>query len=544
MQIELNLTAEQLELKAADLVGNILLRSDLREREELYTGMMNQARELGIEKQIREIAQQTARDYNEPELWELPEPFEKSIPLQSFPLSSLPPVLGEYLKAVSAYVQVYPEMCVLPMLSVLSLCVQGKYEVQFPNSQHTEPLNLYTVTVAKPGERKSGVFRAFTAPLWDYQKAENERRQPLISEYKAQKKFLENQLDKVTKGNNANPQRAEELSQELDELKPVHRLTLNVTDCTPEALTAEMSKNNECMGILDDECGLFDQLAGLYSGGISNIDIFLKSYDRAPYTVIRRTKENLYLEKPVLTLGLMAQSEPFEKAMHNSQFVGRGLIQRFLFAFPESRQGERKQSSPPVPEPAKNAYTELVTKLLSLKSADKPYILRFNRQASLYMSDYFDNIEQGLKPEGRLEFMAEWANKLYAKCVRIAGILHLCQHSHDEPIDEQTAQRAVNVAMWAENHAYKAFSGTAFEDETISGAKYILSKIKEKQLKSFTKHELRRNCRRYKTAEAFEEPYQLLIDMNYLQEQEQETTRSGRKPSEKCTANPLIFLNN
>ena len=128
-------TKEQLLLKAPDLVGNILLRRDLKERETLYTGMMNQARELGIEKQIR-IAQQTARDYNEPELWELPEPFEKSIPLQSFPLSSLPPVLGEYLKAVSENVQVYPEMCVLPLLSVLSLCVQGKYEVQFPNSQH------------------------------------------------------------------------------------------------------------------------------------------------------------------------------------------------------------------------------------------------------------------------------------------------------------------------------------------------------------------------------------------------------------------------
>ena len=537
-------TKEQLLLKAPDLVGNILLRRDLKERETLYTGMMNQARELGIEKQIREIAQQTAIDYNEPELWELPEPFEKSIPLQSFPLSSLPPVLGEYLKAVSENVQVYPEMCVLPLLTVLSLCVQGKYEVQFPNSQHTEPLNLYTVTVAKPGERKSGVFRAFTAPLWDYQKAENERRQPLISEYRAQKKFLENQLDKATKGNNANPQRAKELSQELDELEPVHRLTLNVTDCTPEALTAEMSKNHECMGILDDECGLFDQLSGLYSGGISNIDIFLKAYDQSPYTVIRRTKDNLYLEKPVLTLGLMAQSEPFEKAMGNPQFIGRGLIHRFLFAFPESRQGERKQSSPPVPESAKYSYAELVTRLLSVKSAENPYILRFNRQAALYMSDYFDNIEQGLKPEGRLEFMAEWSNKLYAKCIRIAGILHLCEHSHDEPIDEQTAQRAVNVAMWAENHAYKAFSETAFEDETISGAKYILSKIKEKQLKNFTKHELRRNCRRYKTADAFEEPYQLLIDMNYLQEHEQEAMHSGRKPSEKCTANPLIFLNN
>lgn len=532
------LTQDNITLYAGRAIEQILLISDIHERAERFTDVMNKAREFGVADEIKKMSKDIAEDFNEPELWELPEPFEKSVPLQPFPLSSLPPVLGEYLKAVSAYVQVYPEMCVLPMLSVLSLCVQGKYEVQFPNSQHTEPLNLYTVTVAKPGERKSGVFRAFTAPLWDYQKAENERRQPLISEYKAQKKFLENQLDKSTKGNNANPQRAEELSQELDELKPVHRLTLNVTDCTPEALTAEMSKNNECMGILDDECGLFDQLAGLYSGGISNIDIFLKSYDRAPYTVIRRTKENLYLEKPVLTLGLMAQSEPFEKAMHNSQFVGRGLIQRFLFAFPESRQGERKQSSPPVPEPAKNAYTELVTKLLSLKSADKPYILRFNRQASLYMSDYFDNIEQGLKPEGRLEFMAEWANKLYAKCVRIAGILHLCQHSHDEPIDEQTAQRAVNVALWAENHAYKAFSGGVSDTQEIRDAKYILSRIKNTGKDILTRREIKRLCKTIKEDINFDEPLAILEEQNFIRQFIENT--KGRS-SEKYKINPLIY---
>lgn len=532
------LTQDNITLYAGRAIEQILLISDIHERAERFTDVMNKAREFGVADAVKKMSKETAEDYNEPELWELPEPFEKSVPLQSFPLSSLPPVLGEYLKAVSENVQVYPEMCVLPLLSVLSLCVQGKYEVQFPNSQHTEPLNLYTVTVAKPGERKSGVFRAFTAPLWDYQKAENERRQPLISEYRAQKKFLENQLDKATKGNNANPQRAKELSQELDELKPVHRLTLNVTDCTPEALTAEMSKNNECMGILDDECGLFDQLAGLYSGGISNIDIFLKSYDRAPYTVIRRTKDNLYLEKPVLTLGLMAQSEPFEKAMHNSQFVGRGLIQRFLFAFPESRQGERKQSSPPVPESAKNAYTELVTKLLSLKSADKPYILRFNRQASLYMSDYFDNIEQGLKPEGRLEFMAEWANKLYAKCVRIAGILHLCQHSHDEPIDEQTAQRAVNVAMWAENHAYKAFSGGVSDTQEVKDAKYILSRIKTTGKAILTRREIKRLCKAIKDDIDFDEPLATLEEQNFLRKFIENT--KGRS-SERYEINPLVY---
>ena len=163
------LTQDNITLYAGRAIEQILLISDIHERAERFTDVMNKAREFGVADEIKKMSKAIAEDYNEPELWELPEPFEKSVPLQPFPLSSLPPVLGEYLKAVAEYVQVFPEMAVLPLLSVLSLCVQGKAVVKYPGNNHTEPLNLYTMTIASPGERKSGCFTEFMKPVEAYQ---------------------------------------------------------------------------------------------------------------------------------------------------------------------------------------------------------------------------------------------------------------------------------------------------------------------------------------------------------------------------------------
>ena len=435
---------------------------------------MDTARACGVAEQAEETAQLIAIQNNEPELWVLPQNFEKEIALQPFPVSCLPNSLSDYLKAVCDFIQVALEMGALPLLSTLSLCLQGKAVVQHPCGKHTENLNLYTLTVAQPGERKSGVFHAFTAPIFKYQTEENERRKGAIADYKAEKQCLENQLASATKGNNANPQRAKEISRKISELKPVFPLLLNVSDVTPEALAWEMFKQGGRMAVINDEGGIFEILSGLYSGGSSNIDLILKAYDGSPYTVIRRTKENIELKNPLLTVGIMAQPSAFEKVISNPEFLGRGFIQRFLFSFPESRAGSRSFSSPEIPQNVQRDYDELITRLLGMKNSGNMPVVCANNGAYNIFKDYFDYIEERLKPDGQFEYLKEWANKQFARCLKIAGILHLCEHTADELLDEQTAMRAVNIAIWTENQALKAFSGAAIENENTSKARYIV----------------------------------------------------------------------
>lgn len=539
------LTKEQFELRAGNtyipMFFNML---NPIEKAVNFGVLMDKARELECADIIFPTAQNIMQQENCPELFELPDPeltVKKTVPLSPFPVNSLPKVLAEYLKAVSDDVQVYPEMCALPMLSVLSLCCQGKFEIELPNTSHHEPLNLYSVTIAKPGERKSGVFNSFTAPIYEYQSKENERRKPAISEYQANRAFLENQYHNAVKGKNASLERAKELKKELDELKAVNPLSLTANDCTAEAIAVSMSDNNGVMSIIDDECGVFDVISGLYSNGNSNIDIFLKAYDGTPVN-IRRCAKQIDIKKPLITFGIMAQPKAFENAIGNPQFIGRGLIQRFIFSFPESKQGERTQSSPPVPENIKKAYNELIERLLNIPTPEKLLTLRFNRSASLILKDYYDYIEVRLKTGGQLEYMSEWANKLYAKCVRIAGLLHLCEYSGAEPVDEQTAQRAVNIAMWLENHAHKAFGGIEPDsDEITEKAKYILSRLKTNEYKVLTFREIVRLCRKIKKADDFTEPLALLEDKKYIREIPVEYLGKGQRPSPKYKINPLIY---
>ena len=74
-----------------------------------------------------------------------------------FPVDCLPPVLRDYVNFVSQTVQVYPDMPASLVLSVLSVCLQGKAKVRF-SPFWAENINLYVMIAAPPGERKSSVF--------------------------------------------------------------------------------------------------------------------------------------------------------------------------------------------------------------------------------------------------------------------------------------------------------------------------------------------------------------------------------------------------
>lgn len=109
--------------------------------------------------------------------------------MQPFPLGKLPDRIRVYIQAVTESLQVPVDMVATFALSVISLSVQGKYSV-LVKPDWIEPLNLYTVVVGRPSERKSPALKEVTAPVFSYVKELNEKRQPEISQYNLQKKIL------------------------------------------------------------------------------------------------------------------------------------------------------------------------------------------------------------------------------------------------------------------------------------------------------------------------------------------------------------------
>lgn len=516
--------------------ANEALVTDRNRLTENLKSLVARAENFDRAEYLERIKKNSPSESGEPEQWGQPESFDKVNKPAPFPMQSLPPLLREYLQAVSDYVQVVPEMAILPLLSVLSLCVQGKAVIKHTGNSHTEPLNLYTITIAAPGERKSGSLKEFMRPVEEFQEKYNKIHAPEVEEYKTERAYLENKRAKALK---ADLQAAKTYTKQLASLEKKYELVLNASDATPEALAMEIYRQSGKIGIIDDEGSVFDVLSGIYSNGQANINIFLKAYDGANYTILRRTKENIELKKPLLTMGLMVQPEHFTDAMNNRQFVGRGFIHRFLFSFPESRAGYLKMSSPDVPPKLQKQYSDLINRLLRLPSTPDIPVIVCDKEAELLFSDYHDHLQKEIRDGGTFENLKEWASKQFGRVLRIAGIFHLCEHEPAERLTGQTAINSIAIATWAENHALNALSGTASEPTEIRNAKYILKKLKKAEKDMLSKHELLVLCRPLLTADCIE-PLNLLEDMNYIK-REKVFRANGGNPKETIKINPLIF---
>ena len=140
MRIE-GISKEKFGEELSGLIYNCLAMQDSRAK--FFTDIMDTARAYELEEQANRLAHSICLKEGESDLWELPKSFDESAKLPKLTDSCLPPKLWEYLQAVAKYVQVAPEMCVLPMLSVLSMCAgQGSYKLSCQRSHRAaEPVH-------------------------------------------------------------------------------------------------------------------------------------------------------------------------------------------------------------------------------------------------------------------------------------------------------------------------------------------------------------------------------------------------------------------
>ena len=511
-------------IQAAEMTG--------RNQIKLYRETLDAASRRGHLQEALQIARQIEDEYNI-EFWELPKSLDKAQNLPLLPIDKcLPEPLASYLKAMCESVQVYHEMAILPLLSVLSCCVQGKAVIKHPAADHTEPLNLYTLTIAAPGERKTSCMRHLTQPVYDFQKRWNDTHSSEINDYQTKKAYLENRKAEAMRGKNADLNKAQSIAQELAMLKPVYSRKLIVKDITPEALVCELSRQGERLAILDGEGCVFDVLSGLYSSGSANINIFLQGYDGAPYSVCRVGKDDNLLEHPLLTLGLMVQPSHIETVLANKQFMGRGFIHRFLFSMPQKRSGELMFESPKMPDRLMQQYHDLITALLeSIYPDDKAKmpVLVHSKGSKLVLRDYFDQLQQA----GTIsDDLTEWRSKQFGRTLRITGLLHFAKYAGKAlgtDIDGDTARMAVEIAKWSEEHAFEVLcSDSATEDESVVRAKLVIDKLVKLGKETVPKGELK-DCFRKLDKAAFEGTLRLLEEHNYIRQVSTPAQQKGRK---------------
>lgn len=472
--------------------------------------------------------------------------------LQEFPVDSLPDNIRPYVIGVAESLQVPVDMIASFVLSIISLCLQGKFQIKVKPDWY-ETINLYTLVIARPSERKSPALKETAAPVYKYVKEENERRHPEIVKYELERKVLSGKLkniqDSLSKSGSKTKytiQDALECQKELDNLEEVKKLQMILDDVTPEALVKAMKENNERIGIVSAEGGIFGMLAGRYSNN-TNIDIFLKGYSGEYYSAVRIGREGIELKNPLLTIALAAQPQVVVDIMDNKDFRGRGLLARFLYCIPNTRVGSRTYKSKPINPFVKEQYEKLINELIKIpdRTGFMERDIKLSPEADILSESYNQWIERQLINE--LEEIEDWAGKLHGNTMRIAAILHVTKHKLNAVnvlVDEETMSAAINIGKYYLEHSKQAFDimGVS-ESQDIRDAKYIISRIDSNtkntnNTKNVSKRDLWQLCKgHFRNVEEMEPGLEVLKEHGYIAIVTEKSGNRGR-PSERIYINP------
>ena len=461
--------------------------------------------------------------------------------LPNFPVAALPPIVADYVNAVSENSQTAPGMAAVIGLGVLATALQGKFRVQGMPGYY-EPLNLYTLVIAAPGERKSGVIRDMTRVLYDYEMQYNADHAGEIRTSARKRETLQRQISGLKKKLEAKENREmelelQQLEDELEAMPVEQSRRFFADDCSSEALTNLLANNGGTLSVISSEGGIFDILAGRYNSS-ANLDTWLKAHCGDPISVDRMSRDAEYIPHPCLTAILTVQPNVLDCIMANTTMVGRGLLARFLYSFPTSRIGSRTFRTPGIPSEVREKYRNLIFRLMALPTGEEPETLVLSEKAEEIIAGYFEEHERFMVEDGQI--FPDWAAKYIGAVLRIAGLLHAADMAPGEKeISAETVGRAIEIGTYFLAHAMHAYS-TMGADVNIAKAKFVWAKIRKMQSMDIKRSQLFQNCRgKYfsKTEELFS-ILELLEEYGYLKIVRPEYQGTGRPADVHILVNP------
>lgn len=492
-------------------------------------------------KQAQEDFEKTVSD------WEEPIPFGR-YDLEPFPVDALPSDIGEYVEAVAESTQTPVDMAGTAVITLISVCTQGKYVIQ-GKADWVEPLNTFSNIIASPSERKSAVLHAVVNPLDNYEVQYNLRNAARVEGSKMQRRILEKRQkaieDRVAKGS-AEQGELEQIAREIAEFEEEAPLHLYVDDITTEKLVSVMAGNRGRAALISSEGGIFDTLAGIYTRNV-NIDVMLKGYSGDTIRVDRIGRESESIMNPSLTILLMTQPKVISDVLGNATFRGRGLTARFLYCLPASTVGDRRFQSLPVAEDVYQRYEQKMVNMLEDEYPPRPEVITLSEEASKLLTDFAEEIEPKLKKE--YAEIADWVGKLVGNTLRLAGLLcragvyrapEFLTENDALAVDGETMASAIRLGRYYLSHALAVYDVIP-EAAMHKNANRILQMIRDKGLAEFDRRTAMRSCRTFKTVAEIQPVLDFLDDYGYIIRQPDKSPTNGRPPLPKYTVNPAVL---
>ncbi len=475
-----------------------------------------------------------------------PVPLTQAVVLPPFPVEALPTPFANMVRALSEATQTDPAMAATSALSALSACVGGRVEVEI-RSGWREPLNLYTATIAAPGERKSAVQQAMIRPILDVEAqlvaTGSAARVEAGTRKQIAVKAAESQSNSAARAKDKPDQAiAEAIRMALIaaalEVPPIPRLVAD--DITPEAAASLLAEQGGRLAVISAEGGIFDIIAGRYSRSIPNMDLWLKGHSGDALKVDRKGRPPEYVRHPALTLGLMIQPAVLSAIAANREFRGRGFLARILYAFPVSKIGRRQIAPQPVDAEVERSYEDAVGEFalgLAKRTGD-PAILTLTQAAGEVVQSIEKVVEPTLAGDGELAPLADWGAKYVGAIARIAGILHLAEHGNGEgfqhPVSPETITAAARIGHYFRSAAIKAFAEMGI-DQSTADALYLLERVGHLGQDEVSHRDMHRAAKKFKSRHDFDFAVDRLVDHGYLIPLAVPKSKGGRPGSPRYT---------
>ncbi|WP_172651140.1 DUF3987 domain-containing protein [Rhodococcus opacus] len=416
------------------------------------------------------------------EEWGPLDPFRAPPP--PLPLDGLPNVLRQFVLEAAEALQVPTDLVLNHALGALSSAPYGTLQCQI-RPGWVVPLNLAVMTLAKSGELKSPLNSVVMKPFDKIETERRDRDREAALDRAADIAALSTKLDQVKRtltsgkssaaGSAPAPAPASPggpgflsgvlaassafaevatLEREIMRLKGKFlRWSSVMDDATPEAVGVRLGDTHTGAALMrSDETNIFSQIAGQArnGGGTEKAKVYLHGVSGDPIRTDRLGRDEVYVERPSLSLALMMQPEVFEATIRTSpQLVDIGIVPRLLIVRPASKVGGRKSDPAPMSSATEDGWSTAiraisdsaeahVNRVLAGRIADAETsgktvpvrqvdarLMTVNAAGWELLRAYKERIEPELGKGGRLEPVRSWGSKSTAYIAQIAALLTL-----------------------------------------------------------------------------------------------------------------------
>ena len=489
-----------------------------------------------------------------PDAWDTPVALGESRTLPAFPVDVLPAWVGDMVAGVAEETQTPADLAGCLALAALAAAAGGRIRVRIRGSWH-EPANIYTAVALPPGNRKSAVFDHMIRPLLAVEKQLKDASVLKRTEAETTLKLVKAAAERAAgKAAAADPDvregligEAVDLARQAEAITVPAETQLIADDATQESLATLLAEQGGRIAIMSPEGGIFDIIAGLYSGS-SNMTIFLKGHAGDMARVNRQGRPSQHVERPAVTMGLAIQPEVLEAVAKVKGADGRGLLARYLYSVPVSLVGSRTVEPDPIPDDVADAYaTRLSALTRELADWTEAAVLTLTPEADAVMLAYQKVTEARLAKGGSLAPVVKWASKRDGAVARLATLLHLAAHPEDgwtRPISTEAMAAATRLGDYFTVHALHVFDAMG-ADPARDAARLLLDHLRTNPpAGAFTKRDAFRAVPRadFRTMADLDPALALLEEHGWLRQQAPppRSNKGGRPPSPRYQAHPHI----